>query len=324
MALTKPRQGGPSKSPDSLQWLVDAYTKNTMAKSSFVPSYKSKTAPTLTDPNQRGQGILSESDLSPAGTQFTSTNKVKPDGKFVFETKQPGTGDGTRSGNKGNVDLVNVGAQSLKYLVPTARLLSNEKHLKDLRSKSQLNLDKVHMMYGKVQDLQRPNFAMRYRDPAGSSLQELIGGQKFDDAQQRQAERDWQLQNSTSRIQQQQAVNQNMNQENSINTQITNAGKQYNTNIANNERFMRMGNQEELELGLTETALNDVNQKNYLDATKEASAAADILRYGQPGTDEYNQAQKYYMGVVGRNKSQTPIKEFGGKLKRKTKLSYAS
>ena len=304
MAITRARGVG---DPNSLQWLVDAYMKNN-------PNVN-------VDPNQQGTAMFSMNQINPTDPQLGQPAvKPAPSGRFAFETKQPTYGS---SDGGSNLDLTNMGAQSLKYVVPAARLLSNDRKINDLRTKSQLNLDKVQLFHGTVRDLQRPNFGMRYRDPAGSSLQELIGGQKFADAQQRDAEREWQMQNSTSRIQQQQQINQIANQEALTNAQITNAGKQYNANIANNERFMRMNNQEELELGLTETAQNDINQKNYLDATKEASAAGDILRYGQPGTPEYNSALQYYMGVVNRNKAQTFPKEFGGKLKRKTKLSYA-
>lgn len=302
MALTKVIKKRPqsepdtllqTRKPDSLKWLYDVNIKN-------------------------GKDIIQKVDLN--------GEKPKATGNYAFETKERVGGFGGNNENTGteNTDLLNVGAQSLKYLVPAARLISNERKLKDLRSKSQLNLEKVQLMHGTVKDLQKPNFALRYRDPAGSSLAEMVGGQKFGDAQQREAERDWELQNSTSRIQQQQGINASKNQEASINNQITNAGKQFNANMANQERFARMANQEELELGLTETALNDVNQKNYLDATQEASTAADILRYGQPGSDEYKKAQEYYMNVVGRNKAESGRKEPNRKLKRKTKLSYAS
>lgn len=267
-------------------------------------------------------GTLPVTDLKTilgANNKSGVVEKTTAQPSYSFETKGL---RGTSSSQSGDIDLADTAAQSLKYLVPGARLLNNDKAIKDLRTKSQLNLDKVRLYHGVVRDMPKPNFALRYREPEGSSLSELSNSQKFGDAQQREAERNYELQNATSRIQQQQNINQSMNQEQMVNTQITNAGKQYNANIANNERFMRMGNQEELELGLTETALNDNNQKNYLDATKKASAAADILRYGQPGTPEYQQAQQYYSDTL-KTDGPPPSKKFGGRLKRKTKLSYA-
>lgn len=214
---------------------------------------------------------------------------------YAYETKGlSGGGDG--------VDLVNLGGQALKYLIPAARLIGNERAMQKLRSQAQFKFQPVNLMRGAVRDIPRPNFGLRYREPQGSSLMEQIAGQKFGDAQQRDAEANYNIQNALSRIEQQNKQVDVANQENMVNTDMANRAKAMNAQNANYQQLLRMGQQEDLELGLTETALNDVTQRNYLQSSQQASAAADILRYGTPGTPEYQSALSYYMNTINGNK----------------------
>lgn len=227
--------------------------------------------------------------------------------KYRFQTKGLSGGEST--------DWVNLGGQALKYIVPAARLLGNEKALRGLRRDSKLSFDPVSLYHGAVRDMPRPNFTPRSRPAPGSSLAEYVAGQKFSDAQARAMGADFEMQNAASRLQQEGAIRNSRNQEILLNSNLQATARQFNAQNAQNEKLMRMGQQEELELGLTETALNDLSQKNYLDAAKKASAAANVLRYGNPGSPEYQKALKYYMDTIGEM-------NMGGKLKRKTKLSY--
>jgi len=233
--------------------------------------------------------------------------KYDPGGKFRFQPKG--------LGQQGEFDPVNLGGQALKYIVPAARLLGNQRALRNLRKDSKLNFDPVSLYHGAVRDIPRPNMTPRYRPAAGSSLSEFVSGQKYADAAQRQMEADFNVTNASSRIQQEKGIRDSMNQERLLNANLQASARQFNAQNAQNEKLMRMANQEELELGLTETALNDLSQRNYLDAAKKASAAGNILRYGDPGSPEYQRALKYYMDTIGEM-------NMGGKLKRKTKFSY--
>ena len=226
---------------------------------------------------------------------------------YRFRTITPGEGR--------DVDLVNLGGQALKYIIPGARLLSNERALRGLRRDSRIDFPPVSLYHGAIRDLPRPNLTPRFRPAAGSSLAEFVSGQKYADASQRAMEADFEVQNAASRIQQERGIRDSRNQEILLNANLQASAKQFNAQNAQNEKLMRMANQEELELGLTETALNDLIQRNYLDAAKKASAAGNILRYGDPGSPEYQRALKYYMDAIGEM-------NMGGKLKKKTKFSY--
>lgn len=235
------------------------------------------------------------------------THKYDRGGPFRFQTKSLG-------GNSG-FDWINAGGQALKYIIPAARMLGNERALRSLRKDSKLTFDPVSLQHGVVRDIPRPNITSRYRPTAGSSLAEFIYGQKYADASQRAMGADFEVQNASSRIQQERDIRNSRNQEILLNANLQAGARQFNAQNAQNEKLIRMANQEELELGLTETALNDLSQKNYLDAAKKASAAGNVLRYGDPGSPEYQRALKYYMDTIGEM-------NMGGKLKKKTKFSH--
>jgi hypothetical protein len=219
-------------------------------------------------------------------------------------------------GKDTNFDAVNLGGQALKYLVPAARMLGNERALKNLRKESKLKLQPVSMLHGNVKDLARPNFTPRFRPAAGSSLSEYISGQKFSDAQARQMEVNYELENGKYKNEQERGIRESRNQETLYNTGLVNESRKFNTSNAQNEKLYRMQQQEDLQLGMTETALNDLTNKNYLDAAEKSSAASNILRYGQPGTPEYQKALKYYYNSIGEENLGG-----GGKIKRTTKFS---
>jgi len=230
--------------------------------------------------------------------------------KFAFETKDLGeSGEG--------FDLINIAGQSLKYLVPAAKLFQNEKQLKQLRKDSKVKFEPVSLLHGAVRDIPKPNFAQpSTKEYSGSSLNEFLGGQLFKNAQQKSAEREYSIQNSLSKIQQEEAIRGSQNQERGINNELVNREKAINAQNANYEKLLRMGQQDELLLGLTETAQNDLTQRNYLNASQKASAAADILRFGDPKSEIYQKALKYYQGNLEKEK--------GGKIRLKTKFSNAS
>lgn len=253
-------------------------------------------------------------NLSPSPTStmpaITTSNNT-----FAFETKQPGAG---RSG-AGDFDLLNTVGNSMRYIVPLSRLLGNNRRMKQLEKDSKFTPSKVSLLHGVESGLPRPNFGLRYREPMGSSLSEHVAGQKFADAQQREAERAFNIQDALTRREQRSGIRASKNQETIMNTELENRAKAFNAQNANYERLLRMGQQDELMLGLTETLTNDLTQRNYLKASEKASAAANILRTATPGTDIYNKALKYYMDILDEERSGK--KANGGKIKTKTKFS---
>lgn len=219
--------------------------------------------------------------------------------------KQLGAGNG--------FDWINAGGQALKYIVPAARMLGNERALRTLRKQSKLKFDPVSLYHGAVRDMPTPNAVPRYRPAAGSSLAEYISGQKYTDAAQRSEQNQYQYNNALSKLDQEGRIRESRNQEILGNATQKAQVRGFNAANAQNEKMYRMQQQEELQLGMTETAMNDLTNKNYVDAAEKSSAAANILRYGDPNSPQYKKAMEYYTGQ---------IMEFnaGGKVKR-TKFS---
>jgi hypothetical protein len=226
--------------------------------------------------------------------------------RFRFQTKQ--------LNQNGGFDAINTGGQALKYIVPAARMLGNEKALRRLRKESVLTPETVSLYHGAVRDIPRPNLIPRYRPSQGSSLAEYVIGQKFADADARALTANYELNNAASRIDQENTIRNSKNQEIMTNVQLRNAARHFNASNAQAEKMQRMREQEELQLGLVETTQNDISQRNYIEAAQRASAASNILRYGDPNSPEYQRALKYFMGTLGEFKT-------GGKLRRKTKFS---
>jgi len=220
--------------------------------------------------------------------------------------EKPGQGDSRR--NNGNTL-----ATASKFAIPVARLISNELKLGKLRDEARVDLGRIDLNTGTVVDIPRPNFALPGRTPGGSSLLEQQAGQKFADSAQRTAEAEFENLNATSRIQQEEQIRQAENREAIINNQIGNQEELANSNLAAQELFFRLEDQQ----GTLESVFANLDQEIFnrqvLGTANQVSTAKFIIQFPDKFSPEQVEAAKRMLSGV--------IAEKGGKLG-KTKFSH--
>lgn len=213
-------------------------------------------------------------------------------------------------------------AQVAKYGIPLAVLLTGNQKAKQLRKDANVDLEEPELMTGRVRALRRPNFGLRRRDPAGSSLAEMVAGQKFGDAFQRDEEINFEIADEQSRIQQENQVIDRTNQNLMAKNQVRNQEKMIRGNAALQELLgSNVPFQQEALLGLYHNIQSDATQRRYADSidsqiksAERSQAAASILM--NPGSSEEDRAaaRDYFMSTINFKPEN---KRYGGKFKRR-------
>lgn len=122
-------------------------------------------------------------------------------------------------------------AVGLKSAIPIYELIKSGADARRLRKKLPTKFSRVTLGSPVVRDMARPSFALPQRGPAGSSLAEVVAGQKFGAAYQNAQEANFEMQNEAQKRQQEAANIGIDNQENLTNVQIANQEAQLNSQI---------------------------------------------------------------------------------------------
>lgn len=230
-----------------------------------------------------------------------------------------------KDGDTGDGEGVNSGgfAEVAKYGIPLAVLLSGNRRAKDLRKRMNVDLEEPELMVGRVRGLRRPNFGLRRRDPAGSSLAEMVAGQKFGDAFQRDQEINFEITDEQSRIQQENQIVDRTNQGTLAKNQVRNQEKMMGSQFAMQELLgSNIPFQQEALLGLYHNIQSGAAQSRYADsidsqisAQERSQAAAAILTNPASSEEDRAKARDYFMSTL---KDFSPKnKRYGGKIKRR-------
>jgi hypothetical protein len=153
-----------------------------------------------------------------------------------------------------------------------------------------VNFKPAQLMAGVVSDIPKPNMGLRYRVPTGADLQTEVAGQKFADAQQRDAETNYNVANAQSRIGQQQQVVNNMNRNEIYNNQGENNARFFNANQLLNTAALRAQNVQEPFIAAQHHLATDISTDAYLRSSEEMQAAEMILKTAPPNSPEYQEA----------------------------------
>jgi hypothetical protein len=210
------------------------------------------------------------------------------------------------------VDWVNLGGTVAKYGVPLATLLMSANQARRLRDDAQVKLEVPELQTGRVRALRRPNFALRRRDPAGSSLAEFTAGQKFGDAFMRSQELNFESQDEASRIAQENAILDRTNQNTATGAQIRNQQAMMNSQLSAQELLgSNLPLQQDALLGLFHNVQSDVAQYNYNNTTEKSNAVQAILT--NPNSTEQDRAwARAQIGMGGRKKRKMSKSKFNG------------
>lgn len=123
-----------------------------------------------------------------------------------------------------------VAALGARYAIPIAELITSARRRRKFVNKP-TKFSRVNLGTPVVRDMTRPSFALPTRAPAGSSLAEVVGGQKFADAFQKSQETQFEMQNEMQKRQQEAANIGIENQEEMMNAQIANQEAQFNRQV---------------------------------------------------------------------------------------------
>lgn len=189
-----------------------------------------------------------------------------------------------------------------KYALP---FIGTQLANKELGKVKPMSFKKASLQSGVVSDIPRPNMGLRYRVPTGNDVQTEIAGQKFADAQARDAEANFNVANAQSRIAQKQQIVNNQNRNEMFNTQGENHARMFNANQLLNTQGMRAQNAQEPYIAAQHHLATDISTDAYLKSSKDMDSAEIILKTAKPGSPEYQAALK----KMGYRK--------GGKLKAK-------
>ena len=216
-------------------------------------------------------------------------------------------------------------ALGLKSVIPIAELIGNTRRNRALRKKLPTKFTRVDLGAPAVRDMARPSFAPRYRAPAGSSLAEHIGGQKFTDAYQNSQEANFEMQNEMQKRQQEAQNIGIQNQEEMVNAEIANKEAVFNKQIDLMD-YQRGLNRRDIALNALNYYLaTDPNQLIQSKHQRGLARANYIIQnselFGGEGSPQYNEALNM---ISYGNAPVAPAKKensrSGGKLK--TRFSY--
>lgn len=237
--------------------------------------------------------------------------------KKVFGYRQPRTTSDEENfgGLLGDdMETADVIGTVAKYGIPLAVLLQQSKAAKRLREDSKVDLEEPELNVGRVRSMRRPNFGLRRREPAGSSLAEMVAGQKYGDAFQRDQEIQFEMNDDASRIAQENQVLDRTNQNTLVKNQIRNQERMQRGNVAAQELLgLNIPFQQEALLGLYHNVQSDVSQNAYVGAMERSQAAAAVLTNPASSAEERQAASDYIMGKLGKGSK-------GGKLSAKSKF----
>jgi hypothetical protein len=237
----------------------------------------------------------------------------------LFGFRQP-----RKNGEENNFDYLGAAGTVAKYGVPLAVILSTNARAKKLREDANVDLEEPELMVGRVRGLRRPNFGLRRRDPAGSSLAEYVAGQKYGDAFQRDQEINFEIADEQTRIGQENEVLNRTNQSVLAKNQVRNQEKLIRGNVSAQELLSNtLPFKQEAILGLYHNFQSDITQAGYVDAlydrmrTQERSQnAATVLTNPMSSEEDRKAARDYIM----KGFDTIPEKKKGGKLRAKTKF----
>jgi hypothetical protein len=208
-----------------------------------------------------------------------------------YQAKFPGEVDPFANGNKA-LDYIGTAG---KYILPFIGEGLARKAWKDVKP---MKWSDANYKTGAVRDLPVPNLNLRARNPVGPDVQSELTGQKFADAQQRDAQANYQIQNAMSKLEQENQVlartNEGIarNKQGRLQTDMVNA--QLNTTkagaMADTYREPFIAAQQHLN--------QDMSSSAYLDFAKKSALAEQILKYGDKGP-HYNSALKWINAKKG-------------------------
>lgn len=216
----------------------------------------------------------------------------------LFRTRQP-----QKRSNEFNNPLVtgeDAAALGLKSAIPIYELLKSGADARRLRKKLPTKFSRVNLGSPVVRDMARPSFALPQRGPAGSSLAEVVAGQKFGAAYQNAQEANFEMQNEGQKRQQEAANIATGNQEEMTNVQIANQEAQLNAQMDMTD-YNRSLNRRDVAL----------NALNYYLATdpNQLIQSKDMKRTGRDNFIVQNQhlfSKKQYKDALSRVHSVPP------------------
>lgn len=225
--------------------------------------------------------------------------------------------------NGSGTDWIGVGGNVAKYGVPLAVLLSSDTRARKLRKDINVDLEEPELMVGRVRGMRRPNFALRRRDPMGSSLAEFTASQRFGDAFQRDQEIAFEMADEQSRIAQENQVLDRQNHNILARNQVRNQEKLIGSNISAQELlYNTLPFKQEALLGIYHNLQSDVAQNAYTNsiydrmASQERSQnAATVLTDPTSSEEDRKKARDYIMKGFD-----VPPRKKGGKLRAKSKF----
>lgn len=197
------------------------------------------------------------------------------------------TGGAGAEGGEGN-GLAAFGKVA-KYALP---FIGTHLANKELGKVKPMSFKKANLQSGVVSDIPRPNMGLRYRVPTGNDVQTEIAGQKFADAQQRDAEANFNVANAQSRIGQRQQIVNNQNRNEMFNIQGENHARMFNANQLLNTQAMRAQNAQEPFIAAQHHLATDISTDAYLKSSRDMDSAEMILKTAKPDSPEYKQALK--------------------------------
>jgi hypothetical protein len=232
-------------------------------------------------------GDLGAKHIKPVGLPASAKSTAQPtvDNPGAFKASELMTGSGGEEGGEGN-GLAAFG-KIAKYTLPfIGTALAN----RELGKVKPVNLKKANLRSGVVSDIPRPNMGLRYRVPTGNDLQSEVAGQKFADAQQRDAEANFNVANAQSRIAQGQQILNNENRNEMLNS--PNHSRMFNAQQLMSLQGARAQNAQEPFIAAQHHLATDISTDAFLKASRDAAGAEAILKSADFGSDEWKAAAK--------------------------------
>lgn len=230
-------------------------------------------------------GDLGKKYIKPVDLMSGMNVQPSIDESGAFASKNLTTGSGAGEGG----DALAAFGKVAKYALP---FIGTQLANKELGKVKPMNFKKANLQSGVVSDIPRPNFGLRYRVPTGNDVQSEISGQKFADAQQRDAEANFNVANATSRIAQRQQIVNNQNRNEMFNTQGENHARMFNANQLLNTQAMRSQNVQEPFIAAQHHLATDISTDAFLKSSRDMDAAEMVLKTAKPGSPEYQAALK--------------------------------
>ena len=167
---------------------------------------------------------------------------------------------------------------------------ANEVFNKQFMTPTELNLP-----IGAVRDLYKPSFALKYRAPGTADSQETNAMRLSDESRQQTAEQNYAMQNSASRLQQEQAIRQAAARKALAEAQMKQQAEQFNATI--NAQLGKEYRENALEgsEGIASTALDLINM---LGLKNTYGMTSDLMRKVLAGDEDAIEKAKTYFNIV--------------------------